>query len=339
MRNMIVTLPKTLISTILLSGAALADEPVTVDTFVRAETDMTMQRYVDQGAFGQFYHIRQPTPMDAQDVIRMNRDTLYSAGVFDLTKPVTIVKPEANGRFQSMLIINQDHSMEPVEHDSGEFTLTQEDIGSRYVFVILRTFVDANSPDDIAEANALQDQIIVKQEDSGKFEIPEWNEEQLVDLRVAVNVLAATKSDIKGFFGDKEKLNPIDHLLGTAYGWGGNPVEAAVYQNVVPAMNDGTTPHSITLTEEVPVDGFASITIYNADGYMEPNELNSYSFNSVTAVRNDDGSVTVNAGGCDDGRPNCIPITVGWNYIVRLYQPKKEVQTGEWVFPTMAPVE
>jgi hypothetical protein len=27
-------------------------------------------------------------------------------------------------------------------------------------------------------------------------------------------------------FGDKAKLDPIDHLLGTAYGWGGPPQNA-----------------------------------------------------------------------------------------------------------------
>ena len=80
-----------------------AAETVTVDNFVRAETDMTMQRYVDQGAFGKFLHLRTPTPIDKQNVIRMNRDTLYSFGVFDLTEPLTVVKPDSGGRFQSML--------------------------------------------------------------------------------------------------------------------------------------------------------------------------------------------------------------------------------------------
>ena len=92
---------------------------VTVDNFVRAETDRTLARYVKQGAFGTFLHIRQPTPIDKQDVIRMNRDTLYSMGVFDLTTPVTIVKPASQGRFQSMMIVSQDHSMLPVEHGAG----------------------------------------------------------------------------------------------------------------------------------------------------------------------------------------------------------------------------
>jgi hypothetical protein len=121
-------------STIFLATNPLsASEAVTVDNFVRAETDMTLKRYVDQGGFGRFFHIRKPTPIDQQDVIRMNRDTLYSGVVFDLTEPVTLIKPESKDRFQSMQIINQDHSMQPVEEGSGTFTLTQDKIGTRYV--------------------------------------------------------------------------------------------------------------------------------------------------------------------------------------------------------------
>ena len=104
---------------LVVSKPTLAQETVTVDNFVRAETDMTLKRYADQGAFGKLLHLRQPTPIDKQDVIRMNRDTLYSFGIFDLdASPVTILKPDSKGRFQSMLIINQDHSMQPADRKS-----------------------------------------------------------------------------------------------------------------------------------------------------------------------------------------------------------------------------
>ena len=38
------------------SYSSYASEIVTVDNFVRAETDMTLGRYVKQGAFGKFLH-------------------------------------------------------------------------------------------------------------------------------------------------------------------------------------------------------------------------------------------------------------------------------------------
>lgn len=230
------------VGALLVHSAGYAAELITVDNFVRAETDMTFGRYVKQGAFGKFLHIRQPTPIDKQDVVRMNRDTLYSVGVFDLTVPLTILKPDSGGRFQSMMVINQDHSMLPVVHDAGEFTFTMNQIGSRYAIVIFRTFADASDPADIHGANVLQDKITARQKNTGTFEIPDWDEASLKKVRDAINVLAATRTNTNGMFGDKAKLDPISHLLGTAFGWGGNPEQAAMYDSVVPERNDGKTP-------------------------------------------------------------------------------------------------
>ena len=312
--------------------AAGAAETVTVDNFVRAETDTTFKRFATTGGFGQFTHIRQPTPMDKQSVIRMNRDTLYSAAVVDLAGgPATISKPASGGRFQSLLVLNQDHSVVIVEHGAGDFTLTRDRVGTRYAIALIRTFVDASNADDIKAANALQDRLAVKQADKGRFEVPDWDGATLAKLRDAINVLAATKTDASGMFGDKSRLNPVDHLLGTASGWGGNPKSAAMYVNVVPEKNDGTTPYTLTV-KNVPVDGFWSVTVYNDKGFMEKNQWDAYSFNNVGAKKAADGSITIGFGG-DPKQPNFLPIGPGWNYTVRLYQPRQALLDGTWKFP------
>ena len=143
------------IASLFISSTAIAAEKVNVDNFVRAETDQTIKRYQKFGAFGKFFHLRQPTAIDKQNVIRMNRDTLYSIGIFDLdASPVTIIKPKTeNNRFQSMQVISQDHYAY-TEHGAGEFTLTQKDIGTRYAIVLIRTFIDANSTEDIKHNGA-----------------------------------------------------------------------------------------------------------------------------------------------------------------------------------------
>jgi hypothetical protein len=56
--------------------------------------------------------------------------------------------------------------------------------------------------------------------------------------------------------------------------------------------------------------------------------------NNVTAVKDGDGSVTIQFGGCDDTTPNCLPIFPGWNYLVRLYRPRPEVLDGSYQFPS-----
>lgn len=319
-----------------LSQQVQAAHRVTVDNFSRAETDRTMADYVKLGGFGKFYHIRQPTPLDEQKVVRMNLDTLYSFGVFDLSSPVTITLPDSGERFMSVLIINQDHSMLPVEYAPGKFTITQQRMGTRYVIIALRTFMDSTDSEDIAKANALQDKVIVSQADQGSFDVPTWDEKPLLKVRNALAVLASTVSDTSGFFGDKDKLDRLDFLMGTAAGWGGNPKEGAMYFTHSPAQNDGKTPYSVTL-KDVPVDGFWSITVYDEDNYLAPNDLGVNALNNVTAEKNEDGSITINAGGCDDGRTNCIPITKGWNYVARTYKPQPEIVSGEWIFPEMQP--
>jgi hypothetical protein len=255
---------------------------------------------------------------------------------------VTIHKPDTGDRFQSVQIISQDHFTPMVVYDPGRYTLTAEDIGTRYVAAIVRTFVDANDSQDVKEANGIQDQMTAEQASAGKFEIPDWDTESRDTIRNALNLLAATVDSSrnapgkKGAFGKKGQVDPILHLLSTAYAWGGNPVEAATYINVVPEKNDGKTPHTLTVGK-VPVDGFWSVTVYNKDGFMQKNDRDAYSFNDVTARRNQDGSITINFGRGPDA-VNDLPVTPGWNYIVRLYRPRKEVLDGSWTFPQAQPM-
>lgn len=106
--------------------AALSVEPVTLDTFVRVETDTARRIIHDRVGIGAFVHFRQPTSLDDQPVIRMNRDTLYSAAVVDLSSPVTVTLPETGGRYMGLLVINQDHHMR-VHSGAGDHELTQDE--------------------------------------------------------------------------------------------------------------------------------------------------------------------------------------------------------------------
>jgi hypothetical protein len=155
-------------------------------------------------------------------------------------------------------------------------------------------------------------------------------------VRHALVALGRTVGNSRGMFGSRTQVDPVRHLIGTAVHWGGNPEEEATYLNVTPHMNDGTTVHKLTVGD-VPVDGFWSISVYNADGYFEPDRRQAYSVNSLTAAPNRDGSVTVQFG---DGQasPNCLSIMAGWNYMVRLYRPRPEILSGRWVFPLAMPV-
>ena len=56
---------------------------------------------------------------------------------------------------------------------------------------------------------------------------------------------------------------------------------------------------------------------------------------AVPAAREDDGSVIVRFGGTGNPTQNSIPLTEGWNYLVRLYRPRPEILDGTWTFPTI----
>jgi hypothetical protein len=321
---------------LVIAAPALAAEPVTIDNFKRAETDHYFAKAAGAGCLGKFCHDRVATPVTKQPVIRMNRDTIYSNAVVDLSSPVTIAKPDTGKRFQSMLVINQDHYIPLIAYAPGRYTLTKEMVGTRYAMVMFRTFMDPNDAKDVAAAHAAQDSIKLEQADPGKFEIPDWDEAQRQKLSTGIVAsLGPFTPDSTGMFGAADKVDPVRHLVGTAAGWGGNPVEDAKYLNFKVAQNDGITPHVLTV-KDVPVDGFWSVIVYNAKGYFEAPET-AVSVNNVTGKRNKDGSMTIHFGG-DPKAPNYLRIMPGWNYMARLYRPRAEVAAGKWTFPEAVPV-
>jgi hypothetical protein len=204
------------------------------------------------------------------------------------------------------------------------------------VAVAIRTLVDPLDPKDVQKVHALQDAIKVSQKSAGKFEIPVWDQASQKEVRDALLVLASTTSGFQHAFGTKQEVDPVLHLLGTAAGWGGNPDKDATYLSSTPAKNDGTTVYKLVV-KDVPVDAFWSVSVYNAEGYFQKNDLNAYSINSITAKRDASGAVPVQFGGCDGKVPNCIPIVKGWNYTVRLYRPRAEILNGKWKFPESQP--
>ncbi|WP_217357568.1 DUF1214 domain-containing protein [Ruegeria arenilitoris] len=305
--------------------------PVNIDNFIRAQMDENFRDVVKKtGGIGVVRHDREPIAIEDQFLIRMNRDTPHSQAIFDLTSPLTVTIPEADGRFLSFMMNNQDHYQQILTYEPGTYTFTQEEVGTRYIWMNIRIFVDPNDPDDLAKLHEIQDAIIIVQDDPGALELPNWDKESLVALNQAIATVTPWVPDNSGMFGTEDEVDPVRHFVSTAVGPGGNKPEDAIYLNRTPEKNDGTTAYTLTVGD-VPVEAFWSISLYNKAGYFEAPAEHA-SLNSVTAQKNEDGTITVHFGG-DETAPNYLRIMDGWNYMVRLYRPGAEILDGSWEFP------
>jgi hypothetical protein len=307
---------------------------VNADNFARAETDrMFSELQTNAGGINRFLHNRLPAAIDNQAVIRLNRDTLYSFAVVDLAAGATLTLPEHGDRYVSAMIVDEDHYVNAIFHDAGVYELSPDQFGTRYVVVAVRTLVDPSDPADLAAVGALQDQIGLVGNSAEPFVYPEYDTASFDETRDALLALARNLNGFDRMFGARDEVEPVRHLIGTAAGWGGLPSAEASYIGVDPRLPVGR--YELTVGE-VPVDGFWSISVYNSAGFFEKNDRDAYTVNNITGVKNDDGSTTVRFGDHPADVPNVIPITDGWNYLVRLYRPRPEILDGSWDFPRIA---
>jgi hypothetical protein len=318
--------------------AADAPVQVNVDNFVRAETALQFDRFLEMYVgdnVNTWAHLRTPSPIDNQTVIRMNRDTLYSSIVVDISEGATLTIPDTGDRYLSIMIVNEDHYINKVYHDAGSYHLAVDEFLSPYVMIAVRTLVDSSDPADIRKVNAIQDQITLDVVSARPYTHPNYDQISYKATYDPLIELSRGVSDSKRTFGKKEEVDDVRHLLGTAWGWGGLPEHEASYLNVEPNLPVGA--YQLTV-RDVPVDAFWSVSVYNKDGFFDENKYDAYSVNNISGTPNKDGSFTIHFGG-DPESVNYLPIQDGWNYTVRLYQPRTEILDGTWTFPTVQVVE
>jgi hypothetical protein len=309
----------------------MATVPVNVDNFARAETARMFDGGLAvSGGMGRWLHYRVPAPIDAQTVIRMNRDTLYSSAIIDVSDGATVTMPEAAGRYMTMMIVNEDHYINRVISEPGTYELTLDELGTPFVALIVRVLVDPGDPEDVAAVNALQDGVTVEPVSSNPYSHPDYDEDSRQATFDGLMALSVGLPGSERTFGKREYVDPVRHLIGTAFAWGGLPEDEAYYYIESESRPVGRFTFTI---KDVPVDGFWSVTIYNRDGLLEANPDDAYSVNNLTAEADEDGSVTINLAPSNDGFPNYLYIPDGWNYALRLYRPRPAVLDGTWTPP------
>jgi len=309
---------------------------VTRDNYCRAETDRTFFNVTRMaGGVNKFFHFRNVTPLDKQTVIRMNKDTLYSAVVVDTSKGAKLTLPDMPaGRYFSVLLIDNDHYCPGVIYSPGIHELPRD---TKYLFVIVRIqLLKPTDPADIALVNRLQDQFVLEAGSADAFPEPTWDKESLAALTAEYN-REFTKFDRypDGCMGPRGTADEGFRRLAAAGAWGLFPNKDAIYINY-----NGKLPadkcHTATYT--VPENNaFWSITVYGADGYMKSAHSVLNKFNTKF---NENGTFTVYFGSkeqCGD-MPNRLDVTEGWNFLMRVYRPGPSVLNGSYKLPDARPV-
>ena len=157
-------------------AAAAAPIIVNVDNFDRAQTDFEFDGIIKlAGGINKLHSNRTPTPIDKQNVIRMNRDTLYSLGVVDISKGATVTMPDAGKRYMSLMVINNDGYVNEVFYGGGAHELTVEKFDTPVVGLVIRTLANPEDEADLAEAHKLQDMIEIAAGSDTAFAMPDYD--------------------------------------------------------------------------------------------------------------------------------------------------------------------
>jgi hypothetical protein len=308
-----------------------AGGPVTRANYIRAESDRTFHN-VAQLAEGvnRFHHFREVTPLEKQTVIRMNKDTLYSAAVVDTSKGAAItIPPMPDGRYFSVLLIDNDHYSPRVLYTPGVHRLPQD---TKYLFLAVRIqLLRPGDPADVALVNRLQDHFVITAASADPFPRPAWDTKSLAALTEQYNrEFAKFEQYPEGSMAPRGQADERIRHLAAAGAWGLFPTKDAVYIH----YNRGRSADRChCATYRVPEHGaFWSITVYGADGYMK--RANSI-LNDANARKNPDGTISARFGSnqvCGDV-PNRLDTTDGWSFLVRIYRPGPSVLNGSYRLP------
>ena len=305
---------------------------VTVENFVVSETHMYIKKYFERiGQVNTFFHHRD-FEID-NSVIRMNLDTLYSIAIIDLnTGPVSINLPQIDDRYLSCNVLDENHYEVLFTKNGGKYTFKPEDHEGRYLVCIMRILVKQRTPEEIQHVNQIQESLIIEANDyPRKLNLPEYDLKSYEYVKGLIKNLFETSPQMtsRGMFGSKEEVNELKHLMGVYLGWGGLKEEYVIYDSRFVDNNDGRTEYQLNFGE-VPIDAFWSIIVYDNNGYIY--EQGNNTLNNFTTIPNEDGTYTINFSN-DNSKINNLNIGKGWNYTIRMYEPREEILNGSWKFP------
>jgi len=282
---------KILLCGVLLNvGIAHAGALVAPDNYARAEVDESFRKVVSDVGANTFRHDRALMPLDKQPAVTMNRDTVYSFGVFYVPEGTTITLPKsADNRYQSAMILQNDDYTDQVFYAPGTFPIKSK---TEFAAVVIRTQIDPNNPADVKNVKALQDAIKVswpKGTVPKAYKIVDWDQASLKALRTQYQKEAAKLTNFNDAAGARGAVKPEMLRLSASVALGLLPAKDAVYIYRDFGLK-GDRCYTATYDKpEFLQGGFFSFTMYGADKYLKSEASN---LNNRTMTFNPDGTVT-----------------------------------------------
>jgi hypothetical protein len=302
-------------------------------------------------------------------VVRSNNDTLYKMAWLDLSAGPVVLGCESPSqeRFTSIqLQDDRNANYRNIIQPSGSYTLYYGEepdtvtgkavqVPSLLSAVIVRIEVrDKNDQADMADALSVFGGVTI--------EGPAIQQIPSVDLLSGFD--AAVVQEVERRMDETKRTVPyremivapgqepgrdvtyLNHATGTKVGWGGPALTHSAYES---AYNDdtgetldGSRGQYVLVTEEPPVKGFWSVTVYDSTtGRLHPNEHDRYHINNTTAAPNEDGTYTFRFKAvCVEADENCLEVPTGpFDVAARYYLPEPAITSGDWTMPLASLVE
>ena len=306
---------KLLISFVLAvtSFGAMASTPVTMENYVVAESDWYFDGVQKKVGVNVWIH-DDPVSKDNQQVIRSNRDVVYSIAIVDVSKGATFTVPKSD-EFQLIHIVDEAHLFHQVVLNGESLHVTADDIQGEYVYLLARTRDNGNIADTKARQKALKFEAKANRPYKAKGfdadEVIAFREELVRQVNTGEQPIAGHNA----FGKTMADVDPHNYLYAAAYGWAGLPMTTAQY---VPLQVSSADCQRWTLPKPAldwNNNGYMSATFYGADGWIHVDDF--YIPHSEMTDNGDTFSFTTN---CEKSAGNAT-VEIGGNILIRMYMP------------------
>lgn len=299
-------------------------------TAVPAESELMFKNAISRaGGVNKFLHSREPATVETQLIVRSQSDMLYSHGVFDASKGLSVTMPKAMTGYHSVHLFDANHGQLGVVYAGETLEISPDDISTtdKHIYTLMRTSTDKG----VKIANQAQDLVKIIANSNTPYVGPGYDEKQ---LQQAKRVLAGAASIVKAKTAYANELIPgtvmlkkgadidkYNYVVASLLGWALMPNQDAYYPQLVIKESECTTVNFPKPPVQYEKGGYWSFTAYGVDGYLHNNNsVISY----YDAKPNVDGSYTVHVGNSEKCKAlgnNVDMPKKGASISLRLYRP------------------